>query len=435
MAVYRGGIAFWVRCGRSHGCRHPIKRQCWTPTKSLDLRHSGPSRPISCFSWVRATPSHLRYQTVGQAAFDSPLSNPARHAGNQVRIVGLDEDWEEAVSLCVLLGPGEPEGQRTLVEVHLLGQTRLGDLLASGTGRPGEFLFPLTTVDGRREDDISVSGGGGGERQRDGQMRERESFRSLFEAERCPAPFMWGSQFYCFHCPEKEPSPGHRAKSSLRTGQDVEAQNLSAWHSDSYCSHSEAEGGEEQEKQREREREEKLAVMYERLRVELPSFFVKNHDYGLYSRDVEFINGLLHTQTRGRGLYQLTLSVWKLLCVCYFAEVRLEVLKLTKHSEDGTVRARWRLRGLPFHLLLLRFYRKDKSHLYRTYDAFSTFHLGSDGLIHQHRVEKVMQASPPALPRVTSLLAGALVAMGIQEHRPALNLLPFLLSSLRVGRQ
>ncbi|KAG9335641.1 hypothetical protein JZ751_004292 [Albula glossodonta] len=366
MAVYRGGIAFWVRCGRSHGCRHPIKRQCWTPTKSLDLRHSGPSRPISCFSWVRATPSHLRYQTVGQAAFDSPLSNPARHAGNQVRILGLDEDWEEAVSLCVLLGPGEPEGQRTLVEVHLLGQTRLGDLLASGTGRPGEFLFPLTTVDGRREDDISVSGRGGGERQRDGQMRERESFRSLFEAERCPAPFMWGSQFYCFHCPEKEPSPGHRAKSSLRTGQDVEARNLSAWHSVSYCSHSEAEGGEEQEKQREREREEKLAVMYERLRVELPSFFVKNHDYGL-----------------GRGLYQLTLSVWKLL----------------------------------------------------TYDAFSTFHLGSDGLIHRHRVEKVMQASPPALPRVTSLLAGALVAMGIQEHRPALNLLPFLLSSLRVGRQ
>ena len=45
-----------------------------------------------------------------------------------------------------------------------------------------------------------------------------------------------------------------------------------------------------------------------------------------------------------------------------------------------------------------------------------------------------MQAQPPVLPGVASLLAGALVALGVEEHRPALNLLPFLLSSLRQGR-
>ncbi len=45
-----------------------------------------------------------------------------------------------------------------------------------------------------------------------------------------------------------------------------------------------------------------------------------------------------------------------------------------------------------------------------------------------------MEARPPLLPKVTSLLAGALVALGIQEHRPALNLLPLLLSSLRQTR-
>lgn len=43
----------------------------------------------------------------------------------------------------------------------------------------------------------------------------------------------------------------------------------------------------------------------------------------------------------------------------------MEVLKLTKHPEDGSVRARWRIMGLPFHLLLLRFYKKDKRQLYR----------------------------------------------------------------------
>lgn len=68
---------------------------------------------------------------------------------------------------------------------------------------------------------------------------------------------------------------------------------------------------------------------------------------------------------RGRVMYRLTLSLWRLLCLCYYAEARLDVLKLTKHMEDGTIKARWRIRGLPFHSLLLRFYRKDKSHLYR----------------------------------------------------------------------
>lgn len=47
---------------------------------------------------------------------------------------------------------------------------------------------------------------------------------------------------------------------------------------------------------------------------------------------------------------------------------------------------------------------------------------------------QVMPAQPPALPRVTTLLAGVLVAMGVQENRPALNLFPLLMSSLRPGR-
>lgn len=44
-----------------------------------------------------------------------------------------------------------------------------------------------------------------------------------------------------------------------------------------------------------------------------------------------------------------------------------------------------------------------------------------------------MKAQPPILPGVTTLLAGALVSLGVQEHRPALNLMPPMLSS-RQGR-
>lgn len=72
-------------------------------------------------------------------------------------------------------------------------------------------------------------------------------------------------------------------------------------------------------------------------------------------------------------LYQFFLSLWRFLALCYYAEVRLEVLKLTKHMEDGTIKARWRVKGLPFHSVLLRFYYKDKSQLYRYRAASSQF--------------------------------------------------------------
>ncbi|XP_039977425.1 uncharacterized protein C6orf136 homolog isoform X2 [Xiphias gladius] len=230
----------------------------------------------------------------------------------------------------------------------------------------------------------------------------------------------------------QEPMPGSGLKSRQDIGLDSKPLELPPLHPTTLCSHTEKAEGVHTEG--DSEGEEKLAMMYERLRIELPSFFIKNHDYTMYSNDMEFINGLMNTKTRGRVLYHFTLSLWRLLCLCYYAEARLEVLKLTKHMEDGTIKARWRIRGLPVHSLLLRFYRKDKSHLYRSYDAFSTFYIGQNGLIHCHKVEKVMPAQPPVLSRVSSLLAGALVALGVQDHRPALNLLPLLLSSLRQSK-
>ncbi|KAJ8377919.1 hypothetical protein AAFF_G00249820 [Aldrovandia affinis] len=334
------GIALWFRPWRSHGGSPSIQ--------NLDWLLSRPCRTISSISWALAPPSCLRYQTVSQSAINSPPTHRIPHVGQPIRLPRWEVEKEETISLCVLLGPRDGGGQRTLMEVPLFELTGLSELLASGSANSSKFLFPITTVDGRREDDISTERGEG--------MDERE-----------------------------------------------------------------------------REREEKLSLMHEKMRNELPRFFLKSHDYSMYSPDVEFINALINTKTRGRVLYQLSLSLWKLLCACYFADVRLKVLKLSKHSEDGTVRARWQVNGLPFHLLLLRFYRKDKRSLYRTYDAYSTFYLGPDGLVHCHRVDKVMPAQPPVLPRVTSVLAGVLVALGLQEHRPALNLLPFLLSSFRIG--
>lgn len=320
---------------------------------------------------------------------------------------------------------GEYQSLFTLAEISIFANNKLGDVSATTEHKPSALSFPLTIVDGRGMDDINV------ETKNDNSetvAREHGCFRSLFEAEKCPAPFMYGSHFYCFHCPTMEPL----LKSKHFTGLENSVVELPLLLPSTLCSpaqkvEGEMAGGDSEE-------EQKLALMHERLRIELPGFFKKNHDYSMYSIDVEFVNGILNTKTRGRVVYQLSLALWRFLCMCYYAEAHLEVLKLTKHPEDGTVKARWRVRGLPFHSLLLRFYVKDKSHLFRSFDAFSTFYIGHDGLIHCHKVEKMMPARPPVLPRVTSFMAGALVALGLQEHRPALNLLPPLLSALRHDR-
>ncbi|KAM4817190.1 uncharacterized protein C6orf136 homolog isoform X1 [Urocitellus parryii] len=163
--------------------------------------------------------------------------------------------------------------------------------------------------------------------------------------------------------------------------------------------------------------EEHLAVMYERLRQELPNLFLHSHDYTLYSSDVEFINEILSIRTKGRTWYILSLTLCRFLAWNYFAQLRLEVLQLTRHPENWTLQARWRLIGLPIYMLFLRFYKRDKEELYRTYDAYSTFYLNSSGLICRHRLDKLMPSHSPSTP-VKKLLMGALVALGLSEPEP-----------------
>ncbi|XP_056875948.1 uncharacterized protein C6orf136 homolog isoform X1 [Takifugu flavidus] len=417
MAVSRWGFTFRVTSVCCPARRQSVKTKSWILSQAFNWQLIYETRAMVCASWAVAPPNSLRYHNTKQL----PLSHPL-HPAVRPHCEGTGH-WEDSISLCELVPQGEVDSLQTVLEIPVCWDGKLGDLL--GVPVSSEFCFPLTTVDGRRPDDISVGA----------IKRQHSCFRSLFEGESCPAPFTSGSHFYCFHCLGREPALSRRT--GTQTGAENKHLAVPQQSRAALCSHTETVQSDLEE---DGKREEKLALMYERLRTELPRFFQKNHDYSMYSADLEFINGPLNMKTRGRVRYQLFLSLWRLLSLCYYAEVRLEVLKLTKHMEDGTIKARWRVKGLPFHSVLLRFYYKDKSQLYRTSDAFSTFYLGEDGLIHCHRVEKVlgvfqmMPSQPPILSGVTSLLAKTLVALGLQEQRPALNLLPLLLTSLRQAR-
>lgn len=80
-----------------------------------------------------------------------------------------------------------------------------------------------------------------------------------------------------------------------------------------------------------------------------------------------------------------------------FAYVRVDVLKITKHPEDYTVKVRWRITGISAMKVMLNFwkYRLWKwkeifDGLESWYDGFSTFYVGSNGAIYKHVADKVM---------------------------------------------
>lgn len=216
---------------------------------------------MSSASWALVPPNSLRYQSIKQPM----LSNPFHHASQPQTGSYYEEDWEESLSVCVLVRQGESDSLHTLLEIPLFSPNKLGELLAPAAHKSSEFSFPLTTVDGSREDDISIDSFK--RNSVDAVKREHGCFRSLFEAERCPAPFMYGSHFYCFHCPGAEPVPGSGLKSRKDIGLDNKPVELSLLPPTSLCSHAERANGGHTEG--DSEGEEKLALMYERLRIEV----------------------------------------------------------------------------------------------------------------------------------------------------------------------
>ena len=234
---------------------------------------AGQTRPLNSASRALSPPHGLRYQAVKQPVLPSPIL-PA----SQPHKTGcLEVEWEDSLSVCVLVRAREPGGQPTLVEIPLFGQARLGELLTAGAPRPTEPPFTLTMVDGRREDDISlVMRAGGVARNKDkasAPEREHSTFRNLFQMEKCPAPFVHGSVFYCFHCPGTDPAAvaSSATAARLKRRQAVGLEGRPLEQPLSLCTFlgGQPEGAQGKAAGDGGEEEEKMALMYERLRIEV----------------------------------------------------------------------------------------------------------------------------------------------------------------------
>ncbi|KAI8127349.1 hypothetical protein FF38_08446 [Lucilia cuprina] len=140
-----------------------------------------------------------------------------------------------------------------------------------------------------------------------------------------------------------------------------------------------------------------LEHAYSVLSDTLPKLFIQPLDYSIYSPNLEFQNNITGKHTIGLYHYVKQIALLRTVGHLKYAYVKLEVLKITKHPEDFTIKIRWRVRGISGLKVMLNFWKYklwDLKGVFDSqeswYDGFSVCYLGDNGLIYKHVVDKVM---------------------------------------------
>ncbi|XP_052868950.1 uncharacterized protein C6orf136 homolog isoform X1 [Anopheles cruzii] len=143
--------------------------------------------------------------------------------------------------------------------------------------------------------------------------------------------------------------------------------------------------------------EEQLQRIYHVLSNTLPKLFVQPLDYSIYNPNLIFENNIRGTRTVGLYHYVKQIALLRTVGHLKFAYVTFEILKITKHPEDNTVKIRWRIRGISALKVMLQFWKYKLWKLKEIfndqeawYDGFSVLYVGSDGLISKHVVDKIV---------------------------------------------
>lgn len=163
---------------------------------------------------------------------------------------------------------------------------------------------------------------------------------------------------------------------------------------------------------------EKLFHVYKTLAETLPKLFVTPMDYSIYHENLIFENNIKNTRTVGLLNYVRQVAWLRTVGHLKFAYVKFEILKITQHPEDGTVKVRWRIRGIPALKVMFQFWRYklwewrdmfEKSDSW--YDGFSTFYVNEDGKVTKHVADKMMPDSDTVTETSPTNLGAAKLAL------------------------
>ncbi|XP_063830347.1 uncharacterized protein LOC135079653 [Ostrinia nubilalis] len=143
--------------------------------------------------------------------------------------------------------------------------------------------------------------------------------------------------------------------------------------------------------------EEQLMKVFHVLSKTMPELFIKPLDYSIYHPNLVFVNNIRGITTIGLFHYVKQIALLRTVGHLKFAYVKLEVMKITAHPEDSSIRLRWRIRGISGFKVFFMFWKYKLWNLKEAfkdqelwYDGFSTFYVGADGLIQKHIADKVM---------------------------------------------
>ncbi|XP_017887301.1 uncharacterized protein C6orf136 homolog isoform X2 [Ceratina calcarata] len=143
--------------------------------------------------------------------------------------------------------------------------------------------------------------------------------------------------------------------------------------------------------------EAQLQSIFDILREDLPLLFVKPMDYRIYTQDLQFVNNIKGTVSTGLTPYMKQIMLLKLVGHLKYAYIKLNILKMTMHPEDSSIKVRWRIVGISGTRVFLTFWKfkvwNVKEQINDTsawYDGFSTFYINNDGKIFKHVVDKMM---------------------------------------------
>ncbi|XP_042863275.1 uncharacterized protein LOC122247764 [Penaeus japonicus] len=184
---------------------------------------------------------------------------------------------------------------------------------------------------------------------------------------------------------------------------------------------------------------EQLTNVFDTLAETLPKLFIQPMDYRIYSQNIVFENRIRGTVTTGLMGYVKQVALLRTIGHLKFAFVKFEILKITKHPEDGTVRIRWRIKGLSGLKAMIQFWKIKLwnwkgvvDQMENWYDGFSTFYVGGDGLVYRHVADSMMPDEEQLVQKGPLATKMALL-LGL-THRPNLgdanSMMPFDLTSV-----
>ncbi|GFU26993.1 uncharacterized protein C6orf136 [Nephila pilipes] len=183
--------------------------------------------------------------------------------------------------------------------------------------------------------------------------------------------------------------------------------------------------------------EEQLLLVIDRLTHSLLNFFEKPQDYSIYHKNIIFHNNIKRVVIKGLTAYIQTMYLLKIYGFLQYSKIKVEILKMTHHIEDGTIRVRWRVKGITRGKVFLNFLKlKTSWHDFihdeaDWLDGFSVFSVGPDGLIYKHVCDKMTPDDDTVKVKKGDLKSRLLGLLELTPRTPAAGSLHTLIPCYR----